>query len=640
MIQSLTNEQEMDLDSNKHEDSQNTIKNVSIITEKIVNNCELMVEACKSLQNTPEQIIAISRILPFLTNKNKEAETKIAEMFSEHVNKLMILNEENQTNYKWEEKFRVEYYCERLLNCLESAQTNVKDTLTESSIADDLCQYISVTLSDDLMNQESKLLLFKKPLGLALKNLALLLKAHAKSQEIILSQNKVNNIIQSIFKLSKTKLKERNLSILAEGVIESLTFQSDSNNKDTYSFVKGIVDKENDDRKKKALRKKKAMLAKMKKPGKMIKKKFKLDQVEQEKGITCIICQDGYQENDKDLIGVYVFVKRTNIHQDKVMNIKEENGYTTVTHFNTIHYKCHRNAYDADCNRKKPLTEWDGAQIRNSHTKCNALFPIKGGSISEDSYKQYINDYYNTLNNNIYSISTPRLRVIFNDIKNLFKKLAFEESFSKDSHGGAAEQNINLIPLMIHVSLIMAKEYEGTKQPKHIKECESFIEGSMKELNEYNDFKITEEDKKAEQEYEEDIKMEDSEKLEEEDNFDFMQKSANNRVENWMYWTFVAAILSTDKQWAEFQHSLFEIGSALAKFNAQYLIASDKIFILSPETMDKQNQTSSKSSINKYANSVKKILIFFSLVKLFRNRFISGDSKLLYQIMPNVILLI
>ena len=312
MIQSWRNEQDVDLDSNKHEDNQNTAKNVLTITDKIVNNCELMIEACKSLQNTPEQIITISRILAFLTNKNKKAETKIVEMFSKNVNKLMILNEKNQTNYKWEEKFRVEYYCERLLNCLESAQINVKDTLAESSIADDLCQYISVTLSDDLMNQESKLLLFEKPLGLALKNLALLLKAYAKSQEILLSQNKVNNIIQSIFKLSKTKLKERNLSILAEGVIESLTFQSDFNNKNTYSFVKGIVDKENDDRKKKALRKEKAMLAKMKKPGKMIKKNFKLDRVE-EKGMTCIICQDGYQENDKDLIGAYLFIKRTKV---------------------------------------------------------------------------------------------------------------------------------------------------------------------------------------------------------------------------------------------------------------------------------------------------------------------------------------
>lgn len=181
---------------------------------------------------------------------------------------------------------------------------------------------------------------------------------------------------------------------------------------------------------------------------------------------------------------------------------------------------------------------------------------------------------------------------------------------------------------MIHVSLVMTKEYEGTKAPKHIKDCESFTNDSIKELNEYKDFKVTEEDKKIELDYEEDIKMEDSENNEDEDNFDFMQKMANNRVENWMYWTFVAGILGTEDQWNELQAKLFEIGAALARFNAQYLIASEKVFILSPDTEEKQNQTSSKSSVNKYANSVKKILIFFSLIKLFRGKFIGGESKL------------
>ena len=78
---------------------------------------------------------------------------------------------------------------------------------------------------------------------------------------------------------------------------------------------------------------------------------------------------------------------------DKVASHSEKYGYTTVTHCNTIHFKYHRNTYNSDWNRKKALSKWEGSQIRNSHTKCNALLPIKSRNISEDSFKQSINDY-------------------------------------------------------------------------------------------------------------------------------------------------------------------------------------------------------------------------------------------------------
>ena len=84
---------------------------------------------------------------------------------------------------------------------------------------------------------------------------------------------------------------------------------------------------------------------------------------------------------------VYAFVKTITMCPDKFASHSEEYGYTTMTHFNTIHFKCYWNAYNSDWNRKKALSKCEGSQIRNSHTKCNALLPIKGGSISEDSFK-------------------------------------------------------------------------------------------------------------------------------------------------------------------------------------------------------------------------------------------------------------
>ena len=54
-----------------------------------------------------------------------------------------------------------------------------------------------------------------------------------------------------------------------------------------------------------------------------------------------------------------------------------------VTHFNPIHLSCHRNAIRAENSMRKPKSEWEGASIRNSHTRCNNWFPIKSKGVSK-----------------------------------------------------------------------------------------------------------------------------------------------------------------------------------------------------------------------------------------------------------------
>jgi len=43
---------------------------------------------------------------------------------------------------------------------------------------------------------------------------------------------------------------------------------------------------------------------------------------------------------------------------------------------------------------KNPKKEWDGAAIRNDHTKCNNLFPIRGGNLRLDDYGSTVDRYY------------------------------------------------------------------------------------------------------------------------------------------------------------------------------------------------------------------------------------------------------
>lgn len=104
---------------------------------------------------------------------------------------------------------------------------------------------------------------------------------------------------------------------------------------------------------------------------------FGVDKIEEEKGISCIICHEGYSIKPAEILGIYVYSKMyktrpTNEILEKKKSLSthiKTNVYSTVTHFTLIHYSCHLNAAKAEKNLKQPKAEWDGATIRNSHTK-------------------------------------------------------------------------------------------------------------------------------------------------------------------------------------------------------------------------------------------------------------------------------
>jgi E3 ubiquitin-protein ligase UBR4 len=65
-----------------------------------------------------------------------------------------------------------------------------------------------------------------------------------------------------------------------------------------------------------------------------------------------------------------------------------------VTHFNGIHASCHAEAVRADRRLRQPKKEWDGAQLRNQQTKCNNLFPLRGGSVTDADYSRAIENFW------------------------------------------------------------------------------------------------------------------------------------------------------------------------------------------------------------------------------------------------------
>jgi E3 ubiquitin-protein ligase UBR4 len=100
---------------------------------------------------------------------------------------------------------------------------------------------------------------------------------------------------------------------------------------------------------------------------------------------------------------------------------------------------------------KQPKKEWEGAIIRNDHTKCNNLFPVQGGRLPDEVYSGIVEKYFTILVKQVGNSDPDKVKVVLHDFKSLLKRLSYEESFSRDSHGGGPEHNMHLIPPMIQM---------------------------------------------------------------------------------------------------------------------------------------------------------------------------------------------
>ena len=81
------------------------------------------------------------------------------------------------------------------------------------------------------------------------------------------------------------------------------------------------------------------------------------------------------------LVGVYTFTKRANLDEFEKKPRKTV-GFTTVTHFNVIHFDCHTSAVMTARGRN----EWESAMLQNSNTRCNGLLPIWGPEVSDSAF--------------------------------------------------------------------------------------------------------------------------------------------------------------------------------------------------------------------------------------------------------------
>ncbi|KAF6169153.1 hypothetical protein GIB67_038650 [Kingdonia uniflora] len=139
------------------------------------------------------------------------------------------------------------------------------------------------------------------------------------------------------------------------------------------------------------------------------------DVEEEEDGVACMVCREGYSLRPNDMLGIYSYSKRVNLGVGTSGSSRGECVYTTVSHFNIIHFQCHQEAKRADAALKNPKKEWDGATLRNNETLCNCLFPLRGPSVSITQYVRYVDQYWDSLNA-LGRADGTRLRLLTYDI--------------------------------------------------------------------------------------------------------------------------------------------------------------------------------------------------------------------------------
>lgn len=139
------------------------------------------------------------------------------------------------------------------------------------------------------------------------------------------------------------------------------------------------------------------------------------DVEEEEDGLACMVCREGYTLRPNDMLGVYSYSKRVNLGPTNSGSVRGDCVYTTVSHFNIIHFQCHQEAKRADAALKNPKKEWEGATLRNNETLCNCIFPLRGPSVPLAQYVRCVDQYWDNLNA-LGRADGTRLRLLTYDI--------------------------------------------------------------------------------------------------------------------------------------------------------------------------------------------------------------------------------
>jgi hypothetical protein len=384
-------------------------------------------ELLEKYLNSKEVVARLTQLLPYFCHESEKSCRTLVEYFSRSLN-----FSELKSNIAYSDP-KMDIWM-MILDALPVSHTLLRDVMVEMNITPRLIAEFS-QINPDVTAHEN--------ISSCLRALAGLLRGHAASQRLLTYE-----LIELVFSIRKISSK---IGIMSEMLIEAIIHEPNSDN-ETKQKLKELTSGEEIERKKKAAEKKDQILKEF-----VTRDLSAFDEMlAEEPGLSCVICQEGYTLRPQDLLGFYIYSKPVIVSTfiENLSNVAEHfTVMSLVTHFNCIHLGCHEEAARAEQNLKRPKSEWEGAVIRNQHTKCNNWFPIRGPEISKDLYSIAVDKLFSG-----YELVDNRLHNNVHDLRILLSKFAFEESFSKESRGGGAEHNLQAVPYMLQMLFYLMEE--------------------------------------------------------------------------------------------------------------------------------------------------------------------------------------
>eukprot|EP00742_Colponemidia_sp_Colp-10_P004531 GILJ01004836.1.p1 GENE.GILJ01004836.1~~GILJ01004836.1.p1 ORF type:complete len:2747 (+),score=454.59 GILJ01004836.1:625-8241(+) len=449
------------------------VEHVSMFLERMSNNVNPL---------APRLIQSMSRVLPFLTYGQDAAMELLAAHFLPHL-------DFEQFDASGHKSAHVVHNVERFVEVAEnipcdSTGSKLKSTLMRKGVTSSAVDYIKrhFPLEKDFKSEDWSDALKRPALPFVLQTVTGLCRSHAPSQILVLDKN----IIPVLHRI-ETLPGIQKLGGYAENLLEALKV----GNPRVRDVVDGLREHTRQEKRRLAELKREEMLAAMglKRTGdksmNIVSAKnvtmSGMEDLEEEEGHCCIVCQEGYGFKPQELLGVYVYCKRIPLGSMDdgagAFTSRSETvpiGYSSVTHFNCIHFGCHKEAAKADRALKVPKEEWDGATLRNSQTKCNNLLPIQGPAVSDEVYANGVDRFFVNLQN-LGRSDLARFRLLAHDLKALLLRFAYEESFSSDSRGGGPEHNMKLIPYMYALGLFLLEQKDGSHRKIYERGLSQFL---------------------------------------------------------------------------------------------------------------------------------------------------------------------
>ena len=428
-----------------------------------VNEFEFLLHSLQSenVQKNANVLNLVLRIIPFLIIDSKEKMQMVLEHFKPYLN----FNKFDYQNTP-ENASKLENFC-ILVNSIESNEIchKFKDFIVSENVVVEALEYLTshsppIKCAMLANSKEWKEFTIRPSLKYVLRILTGITSGHELSQILVTSQ--YISIIHGLEQVSS----DAHVGSLAENLLEAL-----KQNEHVAATIEKVRKETKEEKKRLAMAVRQKQLGelglKANERGQVIAKSCVLKQVEdlgEEQGLACIICREGYKFQPNKVLGIYTFTKKCPLEPFETKTNKTL-GYSTVTHFNIIHFDCHLSAVK----HARIRDEWESAALQNGNTKCNGLLPLWAPKVQDSVFENCLvhHNSYLQESTNCREISYT---VTLHDFKLLLLKFANEESFSIDSGGGGPQSNIHLIPYLIHMALyVMNTTQKASRNMKMVK---------------------------------------------------------------------------------------------------------------------------------------------------------------------------